>query len=271
MQNSTAVFQMDISNKTSFCASIFRPNAKPRNVRRQFGEPQKTMNIFNQNTRKKHLEQFEIKIAELLFNKFPEFQKVIEISKLYGINFTEKPQGIYLSRGYNPKAYEEIKKNHKTCFNLFGIYVFEKKSKKYIQLKLNYLHDSLTKIEIENPKRFHKTFDLNNIKVEEIQIEHIKLENPEKEIVLKVLNKIDEEKLNLLDIEDTFEIEINEKLFYPILDMEDGNYIAVDKHGKIYRLNHDHNEKVKKIAENPAEFLKNYNGQKSEIEKIMYE
>ena len=33
MQNSTVVFQLNISNKTSFCASISRPNAKPQNVR----------------------------------------------------------------------------------------------------------------------------------------------------------------------------------------------------------------------------------------------
>lgn len=29
VQNSTVVFQLNISNKNSFCASIFRPNAKP--------------------------------------------------------------------------------------------------------------------------------------------------------------------------------------------------------------------------------------------------
>ena len=32
VQNSTAVFHLNFSNKTSFCASISRPNAKPRNV-----------------------------------------------------------------------------------------------------------------------------------------------------------------------------------------------------------------------------------------------
>ena len=32
VQNSTAVFQLNISNNISFCASISRPNAKPRNV-----------------------------------------------------------------------------------------------------------------------------------------------------------------------------------------------------------------------------------------------
>jgi hypothetical protein len=32
LQNSTEVFQLNISNKTNFCASISRPNAKPENV-----------------------------------------------------------------------------------------------------------------------------------------------------------------------------------------------------------------------------------------------
>ena len=32
MQNSTVVFQLNISNNISFCASISRPNAKPQNV-----------------------------------------------------------------------------------------------------------------------------------------------------------------------------------------------------------------------------------------------
>jgi hypothetical protein len=129
----------------------------------------------------------------------------------------------------------------------------------------------LTSINIDDPKKFHRNFDLNNIKVEEIEIKHLKSQNPDKEIVLKVLKNIDKEKLDLLDIENTFEIEIDEKLFYTILDMEDGNYIAINKQAKIYRLNHDHKERVKKIAENPIEFFKIYSGQKSELENTMNE
>lgn len=234
-------------------------------------EINENMNILNFYTSKKHLKQFEIKIAELLNNEFPELKKIIEISNLSTIHFTVKPQGIYLSRSYSPKVFEEIKRNHNTSFNLNGILVFEKKSKKYIPLKLYYFHNSLTSINVNDPKKFHRNFDLNNIKVEEIEIKHLKLQNPDKEIVLKILNKIDQEKLNLLDIENTFEIEIDEKLFYPILDLEDGNYIAIDMQEKIYLLNHDHKERVKKIAENPIEFFKVYSGQKSNLENIMNE
>ncbi|WP_140509294.1 hypothetical protein [Flavobacterium pectinovorum] len=212
-----------------------------------------------------------MKIAELLNNEFPEFKKVIEISNLSGIHFTVKPQGIYLNRSYSPKVFEEIRRNHNTSFHLNGILVFEKKSKKHIPLKLHYFHNSLTSINIDDPKNFHRNFDLNNIKIEEIEIGYLKIQNSDKEIVLKVLKNSNEEKLNLLDVENAFEIEIDEKLFYTILDMEDGNYIAVDKQGKVYRLNHDHKERVIKIAENPNDFFKIYNGQKSELENIMNE
>lgn len=230
------------------------------------------MNIFNRNTTKKHLEQFEIKIAELLSSEFPEFKKVIAISNLQGIHFMEKPQGITLIRTYNSqKSYEEIKRNHNICFNLSGVSVFEKKTKKHVPIKLTYFHDSLNTIEVSNPKQFHRIYDLNNTKVGKIEIKHIKLENPEKAIVLKILGKTKQEKLSLLDIENTFEIEINGKSFFTVLDNQDGNYIAIDKAGKVYRLNHDNTVRLKVISENVSDFLETYNGQKAEIEKIMDE
>jgi hypothetical protein len=53
--------------------------------------------------------------------------------------------------------------------------------------------------------------------------------------------------------------------------MENGNYIAVDKTENVYRLNHDHTEKVKKIANNIEDFFDLYNGNKSNLIELMYE
>ena len=96
------------------------------------------------------------------------------------------------------------------------------------------------------------------------------MENPDQKIAEKALKSLTKEQIGLLELEYTFEIELDEKLFYTILDMEDGNYIAVDKKGKIYRLNHDHEERVKLIANKPVDFFEIYNGKKSELESIMY-
>jgi hypothetical protein len=229
------------------------------------------MNIFNRKTNKKHIEQFEKRIADLLEQEFPQFKKLIGISKVYGISFTRNPEGIYVSRGYTPETDIEVKRYHRTFFRLYGISVANKKTGELTPLKLTYSFDSLSNIEIESPEKFHRNYDLNHVRVGEIELEHLPTENPEREIAEKALKTLTKEQKELLELEDAFEIEIEGKLYYTILDMEDGNYIAVDKEGKIYRLNHDHAERIKKIADKPIDFLRLYSGQKSDLEKIMYE
>ena len=186
------------------------------------------------------------------------------------ISFIEKPKCVFVSRSYLPKSFEEINRNHKTSFNLNGISVWNRKTETFELIKLNYYYDALTQIEIDNPEYFHRTFDLNKIQKNEIKLEILKMENPDQKIAEKALKSLTKEQIGLLELEYTFEIELDEKLFYTILDMEDGNYIAVDKKGKIYRLNHDHEERVKLIANKPADFFEIYNGKKSELENIMY-
>nr|WP_299170457.1 hypothetical protein [uncultured Allomuricauda sp.] len=229
------------------------------------------MSIFNRKTKKKHIEQFGLKIAELLYSEMPQIKTAIGLSKIYGISFTHEPRGIYISRGYRPKEFEIINRNHKTCFNLTGISVLDKKEMLFKPIKLYYQSDGLTKIKIDNPEYFHKTFDLNQIQKNEIELEHLKMENPDQKTAEKILKSLTKKQIELLELDYTFEIEFDEKLFYTILDMEDGNYVAVDKKGKVYRLNHDHEEKVKLIADKPTDFFKIFSGKKSELENIMYE
>jgi hypothetical protein len=229
------------------------------------------MNIFKKKTKQKHVEQLGLKIANLLEEDFPQLKKVIGISKVYGISFMHNPDGIYVSRGYNPDAYNEIMRNHRTHFNLKGISIVNRKTGEYKPLQQNYLNDNLKKLEIENPQSFHRIYDLDSIKIDKIQLDHLPIENPDKKIAEKALKSLTKEQKDLLELEDTFEIEVEEKLYYTILDMEDGNYIAVDEYGRIYRLNHDHIERIRKIANKPFDFFKFYSGQKSDLEKIMYE
>jgi hypothetical protein len=229
------------------------------------------MSIFSRKTKKRHIERFGLKIAELLESEMPQIKTVIGLSKIYGISFMQEPKGIYISIGYNPKEFEIINRNHKTCFNLYGISLFNKRKNLFEPVKLYYQSDGLTRIEIDNPEYFHKTFDLSQIQKGEIELEHLNMENPDHKIAERILQSLSKEQLDLLDLDFTFEIEFDEKLFYTILDMEDGNYVAIDKKGKVYRLNHDHEEMVKLITDNPTDFFKIYTGKKNEIEKIMSE
>lgn len=222
-------------------------------------------------TKKNHIIEFEKQLAQELQGELPQITKAIQLSKVYGINFKHKPKGIYVTRGYKPKAYEELMRNHTTHFNLTGIAVLNKKTKTYEELKLNYLHDNLTNIDVVNPEYFHRNFDLSKIRIGKIEIENIEFNNPDLAIVKKVLKTLNSEQLKQLDLDGTFEIKLNDKLFYTILDMEDGNYIAATKNGQIFRLNHDHKSRVKQIAKSPKDFFEIYKGDKSTLESIMNE
>ena len=190
---------------------------------------------------------------------------------MYGLDFMYNPQGISISRGYKSKEFDILTRNHNTRYILTGISVLNKKENAYQPIKLIYQSDGLSQIEIENPEYFHRTFDLNQIQKNHIKLEHLKMVNPDQKTTEKILKSLTKEQIALLELEYAFEIEFDEKLYYTILDMEDGNYIAVDKKGKVYRLNHDHEEMVKLIADKPTDFFKIYNGQKSELEDLIYE
>ena len=222
-------------------------------------------------TRKKHIIKFEKKLAQELQGELPQIAKATQLSKIYGISFKYEPKGIYISKGYRPKEYEEIMRNHRTHFNLSGIAVLNNKTKKYEELKLTFLHDNLTNIEIENPEIFHKTYDLTKIRIGETGIENIEFKNPDLGTAKKALKTLSSEQLEQLDLDGTFEIELNEKLYYTILDMEDGNYIVTTKNGQIFRINHDHETRVKLLAQTPKDFFEIYKGDKNKLESIMNE
>lgn len=229
------------------------------------------MNIFNFKTTKKQIEIFERNVSEILKNDFPGIKKVLELSsKLYSIQFPINPSGISLSHGYSAKNYEKIIREHKTNFDLYGLKLFNKKLNQYEDITLHFHNDFLTFIKVINPEKFHKTYDYCKLQIGELSTKQIYIENLDKKITLKILKKLPQDKLNQLEIEDTFEIEFNDNLYYTILDMEDGNYIALDKSGKVYRLNHDHNERVKEISKNIDDFFSIYKGNKSNLFEIIY-
>lgn len=225
------------------------------------------MSVFNFKPTKNQIEIFEHNVAEILKIDFPEIKEALELSsKIYSIQFSKKPSGICLSRAYN----EKILRAQKSNFDLYGLKVFNKKSKEYEDITLFFSDNLLTLIEIENPEKFHKTYDYTKLQIGELKTKPISFENLDTKIARDILKNVPKNKLNQLEIDGAIEIECNENLYYTILDMENGNYIAVDKNEKVYRLNHEHIEKVKKISDNIDDFFDLYNGSKSNLIELLY-
>lgn len=219
------------------------------------------INIFKRKTKIKDIELFELKVAEVLYSEFPQIREHLRKSKLKIYFYST---GITLLRQND--SIIESNKSSKICFELSGIYLLERKTQRQKEIKLFYQRNVLHQISVEKPETFYKDFDLNSITKKETKIREIVTENPGLKIVSRILSSLNKQQLALLYIEDTFEIEINDKFYYTIVDMENGNYIAVDKKGKIFRLNHNARETEKEIFKNAYDFLSVYNGEKSELE-----
>ena len=230
------------------------------------------MNIFNFKTSKKDIKRFQLILAEKLPSEFSTYKNIVkEPTSYYSIVFSHKPEGITMMYGYSNDFQKKYKNEREKHFNLSGVFIKHKNKSEYVEIPLTFVHGNLQHIIVENPTKFYKNYDFNSIELRNLKADYFKIQNPDRKTTERILKSLSKVQMELLEIDDTFEIEFDEKLYYTILDMEDGNYIAVDKKGKVYRLNHDHEEMVKLIAEKPTDFFEIYNGQKNELENIMYE
>ena len=228
------------------------------------------MEIFRRKIQKKHISKFELLIARSLENDFPEILIATKLTQPSDLNFTKNPPGIFISRSYDNSTFKTLNKNHRTFFHLDGISVYNRKEKKFIPIKFWFQHDTLTNIYVEDPTEFHKNFDLEKIQIENLEREDLEITNPDKKLALEALKALSKEDLELLELDSTFEIDFDNKIYYPIIDMENGNSIATDKNGKIYRLNHEnHKEPIKLIFEKPQNLIDKFRGKKDNLEDIM--
>lgn len=90
---------------------------------------------------------------------------------------------------------------------------------------------------------FEASDDIVNIDLSSINISNIWekyfLDSDSSEIksILGNLNKLQLRQLNM--IANTFKIEVDGKCYYPIHDIGDGNYFAVDNKGFVFKITHD--------------------------------
>ncbi len=135
-------------------------------------------------------------------------------------------------------------------FIIKNIEVWNKSKKSFEEIELHILEGMLAGFRIVSD---YGDLDLDKINTSKVIEKNFK--NDDKEQLENILSINQESKLrDLLDIESTFKIEIEEGEFYVIKDLGNGNYLAVDKKGSIYGMIHDPYE-VEKIYDNKEVFF----------------
>ena len=226
------------------------------------------INWFRKRRTKKEIEKFEKVLSDTLGEIFPTMKELRKNSKLIFFSYSENPTGISFVYAMNGPYHDRHGKKHRVNFKVDGLEIKKKNSNEFVRLPITVTHDLIGTVEIDKPSDIWKNYDLTDIKVNEVNRTELKFTNEDEKKLKKILKAIDEDLKKKIGVDDTFEIELDGKRYYTILDMEDGNYIAVNSRGQVYRLHHDSDVQAILINKSIKDFLTNYSGDKKDFEKL---
>lgn len=204
---------------------------------------------------------FEFAVIDALSERVP-LMKAMQSHSQLDVAFVMGPNSISLLHRLDVQYLNQNKSKHKGSLQIDGLHVKSKYGEK--QFSIQTIEDVIVNILIEEDF-FNISSDFYVINAQGFSIRNLKIENPDKDKLLKILDGIDEASINKIETEDTIEIVLGNKKYYTIIDMEDGNYVGVDKKGVVYRLLHDSNQQAKLIDTSVSTFLSAFSGDKNEL------
>lgn len=134
---------------------------------------------------------------------------------------------------------------------IVNILVFNNKNFKYESFKFRLGYGLVLGYEISDRENFYPDFE--NIDISKSFIK--KVTNDDFNDIKKLFSK---EELDLLNPNDVYYLEINDLKIYHLLDLEDGDFIAIDENKLIYKIAHDPMEVVL-LDKSILELLKEHN------------
>lgn len=192
-------------------------------------------------------------IISALPDDFHEIKTQTLSAKLYGLDDWKLfPDFKVISMAYGGDTIFKYRRRGQN-FKIGGLQIFSTQNKKYENIEI-LIQDNLVRgLKITESAYQLKEFDLQRIKADNVIRANFSFPASEIEIFYKNLSPEIKQNLNSDDLS---EIDFNSRIYYSFYDLEDGNYLAVDKNLNIYSLVHDAKPIVKRLKESFIEILK---------------
>jgi hypothetical protein len=189
-------------------------------------------NLFKK--KKKYIQPWEYEllhgVASALPTKYSYLTKQVAPDSLVDVVDDAVRKNGWKKTKYSPATYQQyLNQSPKLNGLLLGIKVFDLTDQNYNEVELDLYDGALLGCRYPVGK-----YDLTRIDVSALRFKtHQSDENIKYKAALKDL------KCNHLDLDNGFEIELSGKTYYTIKDLEDGNYLGIDKKGTVYGLFHN--------------------------------
>lgn len=193
--------------------------------------------MFNFFKKKKsiHLNGWEKELFENIFkalgSEYLQYQRQIEDGIIESVRFDEKRPN-FIGLKLNVSLLNKYEKKNEQLYKIKGIEIFDKTSSQYKMMTVTIAYGLVLGYSV--PDIFNFNPDVNKIKTDFAHKFYFENEDFDK---IKFL--FTNEELKLLNPSDVYEVILYEKSYYHLNDLEDGDFIGINKENNIYKITHD--------------------------------
>jgi hypothetical protein len=191
---------------------------------------------YKHNLIRREQEQIVNALINSLSNDFSDLKQQFNSCQFLGLNnWILFPDYKFVTQSFSGETLFHYKK-HGHNYRISGIQIFSKQYNKFVDAEFLVNNNLITGIKIDNSG--YKLSALDISKVDGRSAIKTPFEFPPSDID-KFIASLDQDIKDKLNLSDIFDIEFGNRTFFSFYDMEDGNYLAVDKNQKVYSLVHD--------------------------------
>jgi hypothetical protein len=175
-------------------------------------------------------------IMNALTDNFEQIKEQTLSGKLYGLdNWKLYPDFKFISMGYGGNKIFKYKKRGQS-FKISGVQIFSNRNKQFESIEILIQDNLVCGLKITNSGYQLNEFDINQIKAAQIIKKEFTFPQSDSDIFY---GSLDDEIKEKLKPDDLFEIDYDNRTYFSFYELEDGNYLAIDKNMKVYSLIHD--------------------------------
>jgi hypothetical protein len=207
-------------------------------------------------------------IISFLPEDFSEIKSQTLSGRLYGLdNWKLFPEFKFVSMGYGGDTVFQYKRRGQN-FKITGLQIFSKRNDRFENVEILIQDNLIRGLRITNSEYQLNEFDLRKVKADNFRKTEFVF--PPSDIDL-FYNRLDTEIKQKLNLDDLSEIDFNNRIYYSFYDLEDGNYLAVDKNLNVYSLVHDAKPMAKQLKNSFIEILRDLQSNKFDKERHLAE
>lgn len=174
-------------------------------------------------------EELMVKIFSLLPDQFIAIRNQLAEGILYNFKRTDLHYTKFSLKTDLLNKYENKKSK---CFEIRGIRVFDIALQIYTEISIDIAYDLL--LGYSSPQANELIPDTNKIDVKKYWLK--RFDNEEFEEIKSMFNK---DEVKLINANDVYKVELNNNIYYHLKDLQDGDFIGIDKTKNIFKITHD--------------------------------